>query len=119
MQTKFAKIGRQLKTKYEKLMKIINNKPDAPMASAAVQLSLMIVIAVLEIIFRSDRISSVYIVSKSFSSWSLIVGHNFSNCKIRRVKDWKSLILEECNIGVLVCWCVGVLVCWCVRVLEC
>ena len=30
-----AKIGRQLKTKHEKLKKIVNNKPDAPAASAA------------------------------------------------------------------------------------
>ena len=30
-----AKIGRQLKTKHDKLKKIVNNKPDAPAASAA------------------------------------------------------------------------------------
>ena len=32
---KVAKIGRQLKNKYEKLKKVINNKPDAPVESAA------------------------------------------------------------------------------------
>ena len=32
---KVAKIGRQLKTKYGKLKKVINNKPDAPVESAA------------------------------------------------------------------------------------
>ena len=30
-----AKIGRQLKNKHDKLKKIVNNKPDAPAASAA------------------------------------------------------------------------------------
>ena len=56
-----------------------------------------------EIIFRSGRISSVYIVG---GLWG-VVGHTFSK-----------LVNFEC-VGVLECWCVDVLVCWCVGVLEC
>ena len=54
-------------------------------------------------IFRSGRISSVYIVG---GLW-VVVGHTFSK-----------LVNFEC-VGVLECWCVGVLMCWCVGVLVC
>ena len=50
----------------------------------------------IQILFRSGRISSVYIVSK----W--VVGHSFSklvNFMIERVYDWKGVRLEECKIG--------------------
>ena len=53
-------------------------------------------------LFRSGRISSVYIVSK----W--VVG------------GWVTLLSKLVNfecVGILECWCVGVLEC--VRVLEC
>ena len=56
----------------------------------------------IQILFRSGRISSVYIVSK----W--VVGHTFS-----KLVNFECVGMLEC--GVLVCCSVGM--CWCVGVL--
>ena len=50
-------------------------------------------------IFRSGRISSVYIVG----NWLLVVGHTFS-----KLVNFECVGMLEC-VGV--CWSVGVLVC--------
>ena len=59
-----------------------------------------------DIIFRSGRISSVYIVNKWVVVTLLSKLVNFE-C-VGMLECWCAVVLE--CVGVLVCWCVGVLV---------